>query len=189
MTGSLTPAGTSHGALAAAARRIAWGPGAVAGLATLAAIALAVVAPGRSSFVLHWYAVALACCGAWFLLRLLAVALPGHHASVFETIEEPRPKPAEPVPDLERDERTVSFSSWLASDYHFRLRPVLREIAGDRLAVRRAVDLHREPEAARRCLGEPAWEAVRPVPEPSDRYAKGPSLSEIGEVISALEAL
>ncbi|MBO0687775.1 MAG: hypothetical protein J2P45_31890 [Candidatus Dormibacteraeota bacterium] len=161
----------------------------MAGLATLGAIALAVAAPGRSSIVLHWYAVVLAGSGAWFLLRLLAVALPGHHPSVFEAIKEPRQTPADPLPELEHEERTVSFSSWLASDFHFRLRPLLREIAGDRLAVRRAVDLAREPEAARRLLGQPAWAAVQQVPEPRDRYAKGPSLAEIGEILSALEAL
>jgi hypothetical protein len=140
--------------------------------------------------VLHWSAVALAAGGAWLLLRLLRDWTPGPASLPFEAVVKPRRARAAQLPDLEVEERRISFSSWLASDFHARLRPVLREIAGNRLAVHRAVDLELQPEAARGLLGEAAWDALQPGAEPpADRRARGPSLAEIDRMLRALEAL
>ncbi len=77
-----------------------------------------------------------------------------------------------------------------AFDVHFRLRPVLVDLAGDLLASRRGIDLERDPERARAALGEPTWELVRPDrPEPADRNDPGIARPELDRVITALEHL
>ena len=77
-----------------------------------------------------------------------------------------------------------------AGDVHFRLRPILREIAAARLRTAKGVDLDVDPEAARRLLGPTAWDLVRPDREPpDDRFAADLDLGTVRLVVEALEAL
>ncbi len=72
--------------------------------------------------------------------------------------------------------------------FHFRLRPQLRDAAGERLQARhgRTID---DPRAAE-LLGEPAWSHLRPDrPRPSDRRAAGPTPETLAAVLAAVEAL
>src|SRR5207248_752064 len=50
----------------------------------------------------------------------------------------------------------------LTADVHYRLRPLVSEIAVARLARRYGIDLARRPERARELLGPRTWELVRP---------------------------
>ena len=63
-------------------------------------------------------------------------------------------------------EREVALGLATAFDLHYRLRPRLRRIATELLAARRGIDLDGSPEAARRVLGDDAWEIVRGDREP-----------------------
>jgi hypothetical protein len=66
----------------------------------------------------------------------------------------------------------------------------VRRIAGELLAARRGIDLDTEPEAARRLLGDEAWELVRPDREPpQNRYAPGIETAALATVVTSLEAL
>jgi len=77
-----------------------------------------------------------------------------------------------------------------AGDVHFRLRPVLREIASSRLQAAYGVDLDAAPEAARRLLSPEAWELVRPDREaPDDRFRPGLDIAGVRVVVDTLEAL
>lgn len=94
------------------------------------------------------------------------------------------------VRQLEELEHAVDFSLTTAFDVHYRLRPHLVRIAAHRLSVRRGIQLEADPAAARRVLGEAAWELVRPDREPpGDRNAKGIDVVALRTIVAALEAV
>jgi hypothetical protein len=98
----------------------------------------------------------------------------------------PAPAPAHP-PQLARVERAAQSIS-LASDVQLNLRPLLREIAAERLRAR-GVDLDRRPADARRLLGEALWELVRPDRPPPDRHAGGLTPAQLDAMLDRLEEL
>jgi hypothetical protein len=73
---------------------------------------------------------------------------------------------------------------------HAYLRPLLAEIAAQRLAAH-GYALESIPEdRGRRLLGEPLWEIVRPNrPFPEDRHSLGVSERTFGEMLDVLEDL
>ena len=90
----------------------------------------------------------------------------------------------------ERDKlaREVGLGTQTAFDFHFRLRPVLVEIARGRLAAR-GIKLE-DAARARSVLGEEAWELLRPEREPPrDRNAPGLATDELGRLVAALERI
>ena len=90
--------------------------------------------------------------------------------------------------DLERVQRTVA-AAWHAGEMHWRLRPLLREVAAAGLR-RRRVDLDADPIAARALLSPRTWELVRPDrPRPDDPFAPGLGRDELQAVLDDLEAL
>jgi hypothetical protein len=77
-----------------------------------------------------------------------------------------------------------------AGDVHFRLRPIVGEIAASRLRAARGLELDADGDAARQLLGPSVWELVRPDRErPADRFGPGLGLAELRQVVEALEAL
>jgi hypothetical protein len=101
----------------------------------------------------------------------------------------PRPPSTSRPSQLVRLERIVEQSGDSGLTAHTQLRPLLSEIAEARLA-RRAVQLSRDLDEARRLLGPDAWELVRPDrPEPPDRRAPGVASRELRAVLDSLEAL
>ncbi len=86
--------------------------------------------------------------------------------------------------------RELDLSVLSAFHLHVRLRPVLREIAAQRLRVRYGVDLDREPGRAQELIGAEAWEVVRPQrPPPADRLARGPTVASLDLVVTELEEI
>ena len=92
------------------------------------------------------------------------------------------------LPQLDSITQAVSFAQASAFDLHYRLRPILREVAAARLA-RRGVVLDREPQRARALLGEPAWELVRPDREPGERFERGWAEADLVKVLEGLESV
>jgi hypothetical protein len=87
-------------------------------------------------------------------------------------------------------ERELVLSSATAGHAHRRLLPLLRTAADVRLRTRHGCELERQPELARRLLGEPTWALLRPDrPEPEDRLGRGPRREELAAVIAKLEEL
>ena len=88
--------------------------------------------------------------------------------------------------DLERIGRTVAGASY-AGEMHWRLRPVLREVAA--VGVQRwGIDLDNDPDAARALLAPETWEIVRPDrPRPDDPFAHGLAHEELRDVVADLE--
>ena len=88
-----------------------------------------------------------------------------------------------------RLERIVEWSGESGLSAHTRLRPVLVEIAEDRLA-RRGLRLDRDVEEARRVLGPAVWDLVRPDrPAPRRRDTPGIPPRRLEEILDDLEAL
>jgi hypothetical protein len=104
------------------------------------------------------------------------------NASTPDTLERPV--------SFERLERTVRISCLTAGDVHFRLRPLLRDLAADRLASHARVDLDREPQRAERLLGADLFELVRADrPRPPDQFAPGLPFRVVIGFIDRLETL
>ena len=121
-------------------------------------------------------------------LHALRGALP-RRPSAFDAAVAEAPDTAARPASLEAVERLVAGATAHAGDLHFRLRPLLREIAGGALRAR-GVDLDRHPEAARALLGDEAWEIVRPDrPRPEEPFAPGVAPDALGRVLDVLEGL
>ncbi len=156
-------------------------------LPTVALGAVVAFTPGRVELAVRIYALLLAAVVLVLALAMLRRAYPPRRL--------PRRRPTSPSlqedPEtLARIEQEVALGVDAAFDLHHRLRPRLRTIAGELLATRRRISLDDEPERARRALGEPAWELVRPErAPPGDRQARGIPISELGSVVESLERL
>jgi hypothetical protein len=157
-------------------------------LATLGVVIALIAAPDRRDLFLDLYLLAL---GGIAVIRLVGLTpkrrAPGER-SVFD--EAGRLAGSRPTRIAERDKlaREVGLGMQTAFDFHFRLRPVLVEIARGRLAGR-GISLDDEARA-RSVLGEEAWELLRPDRElPHDRNAPGLEAHELGRLVGVLERI
>jgi hypothetical protein len=107
--------------------------------------------------------------------------------SVFErALERPRRAALRPS-ELARLEREVALATTSSFDVHFRLRPVLREVAEHRVEAR---GVRFGSEASRRLLGEEVWEVVRPDrPQPDDRFGPGIPLADLHRLVTRLASI
>lgn len=87
-------------------------------------------------------------------------------------------------------ERLVALAGTSALQVHAYLRPLLAEVASQRLAAR-GQTLERMPAATgRRLLGERLWEIVRPDrPFPEDRRGPGVGPEDLRAMLETLERL
>jgi hypothetical protein len=155
-------------------------------LATLVLIAMAWLVPGQTGFVARAYIPLIAGIAISACVRQIL----DHPPSASRPRRRRRPRSRNPLKELSRIEATLSVSSSSAKETYHRLRPILREIAADRLEVGRRIDLDDDPVRARAALGDEAWALLRPdVPMPEDRSLPGPSLIRTEEIVTRLEAI
>jgi hypothetical protein len=94
------------------------------------------------------------------------------------------------TPDLAAIDRLLALAVSSAEDEHVRLRPLVLDIARQRLADHTGVRIDTAPEAAAALLGPETWELVRPDrPRPDDRRARGTSPEGLRAVIESLERI
>jgi len=167
-------------------RRLATG---VAFVTLALAIALA-IRPVPTERILAAYVLGLAALSLASLVRTVAARQDSRRPSAFEhALERKRPSVVRP-PELVLVERDIVLGGANAGHLDARLRPLLRDVAATRLAARHSVDLDRQPEAARRLLGDDAWEIVRPdLEQTEDPYAPGLPLARLRRIVGALEIL
>jgi hypothetical protein len=98
-------------------------------------------------------------------------------------------QPARPD-QLLASERLVTSGRAMAILAHASLRPVLTEIASQRLAARGLALSRMSDRAGQELLGDRLWELVRPNrPFPGDRHAPGVTLQELAAMLDVLERL
>ena len=162
----------------------------VAVVATISLAALLQLAPTQRPFVLAVYLLIMGGVATHLLVTWLRLTYPPPPASPFDTALAARPVPARPPAELDRLARLLSLSSASALHAHTRLRSELRPVAADRLRWSLAVDLDRDPEAARAALGEPGWALLtRDQRDLPDREAAGLPPAALAELITNLERI
>ena len=158
-------------------------------LATAGAVAALLFTAGTRARVVDVYVVVLAGILMLALFRVIGFAAPVRPSVFDQALAAARTPAPQPTTDV-ADERDVVLSRLNAFHYYIRVRPVLRELAEQRLRARFGVELDREAERARELVASHAWDVIRPdARPPQDRLARGPSVEEQRVVIEELERL
>ena len=170
-------------------RRTVVGGLVIAASTTIAMLTLLVLFPDQGGLVLRAYFGSVA---LLLSLRLISTVLAAAYrgGATFEvgrrqrTAKQPPNWPA----DLFEMQDRVSLATVSEFDYETRLRPLIRELAAQRLANRWNVDLSRQPEQSRIHLGDELWNAIDGGDEHVGRRdVPGPSPARIGALIEGLE--
>jgi hypothetical protein len=155
-------------------------------LPTVALVAVVAFLPGRTGPAARVYALVL--CGIALGLALAALA------RAYPAASQLRPRAGQVgrrhsgPRSLTRLEHEAAIGIAGAFDLHHRLRPRLRELARELLAIRRGVSLDGSGEDACRILGDETWELVREDrPPPEDKLARGLPPATLGRVVDSLE--
>ena len=166
-----------------------WRLAATAVVATAGVVLALLLAGSSHGLALLAYVLFLGTIALVLLVGRLQVALPV--AEQFERLLAREPQAAAPVAQFETISRTLSAAGWNQNELHYRLRPLVREIALARLSRGHGIDLEREPERVRSLIGEGrVWELARPDREPpEDRRGRGWSRPELAELLEELEAI
>ena len=163
-------------------RSVVW----AAALGALPLVLALVFVPGRRALAVDLYLLLIAAGAVLALVRAVAEAAPVTESEPPTRVQ----RSPQRLPQLERTERAVLLSTSSAFDVHYRLRPILREIAIQRLSTRRGLTLEGDPAACRAVVGERTWELVRPEREPPElRFGPGIESAELREVVDALERI
>jgi hypothetical protein len=158
-------------------------------IATIGLGVARVIAPGRRELELDIYVLALGGLGLFVMSSALGRIAPRDDESLLEEALEPEPPGTARIAALERLEREVTLAASREFDLHYRLRPVLREIAAARLE-RRGATLDSESTRARELLGDELWSLTEPDREPpSNRQAPGIGFEELERTVERLERL
>jgi hypothetical protein len=162
-------------------------------LAIVATVVLAVVlAAGGSNprRAVDIYLVALGGLALIALVRATREAAPPTRFSEFDAALRRHSSRDEPVATLERTTRDTALGVSRAVDLHVRLRPILREIATQRLTAHRGIDLDTQPDAVRAVLGDEAFELLRADRvAPPDRLAPGIGPAALDRLLDDLERI
>ena len=162
----------------------------VSGLALPVAL---VVAPGERSLIVRLALLLIAGCALAFMVLLAGRAAPQAAPS---PLDRRRPAPVarqRPPSSLSALDRRLTLATIHAGDAHHWIRPLVRQIAADRLALRRGLEI--DPVTAARTgavqaiLGPAAWELSRPARRPDDPLAAGIPAASLEEAVTGLERI
>jgi hypothetical protein len=152
-------------------------------------LVLIVLVPSRRSLFVGIYELVLAGIAVGALVSSFRIFEPQRGMrSPFERDPE---KPEDPplVAELDRIDRLVVLGGANEFDLHYRLRPLLRQIAAERLYDLYGVDLDGEPERAQALLGEELWAIVRPDRQVGRRSWPGLPAADLAGYVARLEQL
>jgi hypothetical protein len=158
-------------------------------LASIGLVLARFAQPGRIAVELDVYILVVGGLALFQVVTATREAYPrAARSALAEALDREPEAPLRP-PELERLERELTLGASTAFDLHYRLRPTLREIAGERLASQ-GLRLDGGGAAVEQALGEELWELVRPDREPPvRRFASGISPDAVNRVVQRLEAL
>lgn len=152
-------------------------------------LVLVVLLPSRRSLFIGIYELTLAAIAVGALVSSFRSFEPQlGMRSPFERDPE-RPEEPQPIAELDRIDRLVVLGGANEFDLHYRLRPLLRQIATERLHDLYGIDLDREPERARPLLGDELWAVVRSDREVGRRSWPGLPAAELAGHVARLEQL
>ena len=155
----------------------------------VALVAARMISPGRRELELDVFVLVLGGLGLAVLAAELGRLAPTAGESLVEQALEPEPPEERPIADLLRLERELSMASARQFDLHYRLRPVLRDVAAARLE-QRGIDLDSGRPVVQELLGDELFELTAPDREPpKNRLAPGPGVEGLDRTISRLERL
>lgn len=162
------------------------------GFAALAVVALVIAriaAPGRKDLELDIFVLVLGGFGLLVLSSELRRLAPTAQGSLVEEALEPEEPEERPIADLLRLERELSMAAARQFDLHYRLRPILRDIASARLE-QRGLDIDSGRPAVEELLGDELFELTTAEREPpANRLAPGPGIDRLDRTIARLERL
>jgi hypothetical protein len=159
-------------------------------LATIALFIFRSAQPGRHELELDVYVLLVGALAVFTVVLITREAFPPSAGSAIAAALEVEPQEPVRPPDLERTERLLTLSSSTAYDFHFRLRPILRDVAEQRLADRRGLRLDAGGPEVEEALGEELWELVRPDREsPKERFAPDVDRETLERVVERLESI
>ena len=160
----------------------------LAALAGAATLGIAFAPPESQASLARLGILALGVVAAWRVLgRTSAVTAPSPERFELE-LAQPL-SPSFEIAGLRAVETDLRMAIANAYGRELRLKPILRELAGWRLARNHGVDITRAPEAAQRILGEPLWGLIRPADEFPDFRAPGVPLDDVQAAIDRLERI
>ena len=156
---------------------------------TLAFAVAAILMPGRLELAAHVWMLVVLTIGLIALVAGIREDVPpggdGFDAALRRT-----PTGVARPPSLARVERELSMGAETASDAHYRLRPLFREVAAGVLLTRHGVDLGRAPARAKALVGEDLWALIRPgIPAPDERGGPGIPTAAVTRAVDDLERL
>ncbi len=172
-------------------RRTVTGAAVVVAMATVAAIAALILFAQHASTVLRVYFAVLGLFIGLQAVRNFAAYTFEREAATAGRARPPRGRIPNWPAELFELESRVTLAKVSAFDYDSRLRPLLRELAAQRLAARWNIDLATQPSAARPHVRDSLWAELQdgPVDNRDLRYVPGPSLARIRDLVADLEAI
>jgi hypothetical protein len=154
----------------------------VAGLAV-------VIGVDRTHLVVDAYLVFIGGLVALAAARIAGRAFPAPRRIVPGVLR-PSPRPYALPESLAIAEDEVALAQADQFNLHFRLRPVLAEIASAGLAAEAGIDLEQDQERARERLSPETWELVRPDrPRPESADMRGVSTASLSAAVADLERI
>jgi len=159
-------------------------------LGTIVYVVVRLAQPGRQELELDLYVLLLGSIALATAVLAIREAFPtSNESGIAEALEVEAPAPVRP-PDLERTERLLTMGTTTSFDFHFRLRPILREITEQRLADCRGLRLDAGGPEVEEALGEELWGLVRPDrPPPVNRYRADVDRATVQRAVERLESL
>jgi len=155
----------------------------------LIAGAAVLVGVDRTDLVLDTYLLYAGALVALAAARISRLAFPAPRGTV-PTVLTPRPPRYVHPESLAAMTDDVALAQSGEFDVHFRLRPLLRDIATAGLAMQSGIDLDRQPERARERLSPETWELVRPDrPRPERGKTTGIEAASLTAVVDELERI
>jgi hypothetical protein len=158
-------------------------------LLTAVLLALVVAVPSRRALLVGIYELVLGAIAVSALLSSFRTLEPKTWLrSPFER-DPAKPEEPPPIAELDRFDRLVVLGTGNEFDLHYRLRPLLRQLATDRLYARHGIELDREPERARPPLGDELAALVSPDRRLGRKTARGIDAAELARHVDRLEQL
>jgi hypothetical protein len=186
----VTPVGLDDGRRALVRSTVAdsaW----IAVVATIAMVAAVLILPQHSNVILRGYLTTVGLLLALKLINSIASYIYGDSVSQGGGFRKPQRNAAKNrQTELLDIEQRVSFAKVSEFDYQSRLRPVVRDIAAQRLAANWHIHLSNDPGVAKERLGSDLWDEIQGSPSLIDpREQRGMTVPRLRAIVERLESI